>query len=106
MSPLLQLGTSLEQNIYAFGRYETGNCDQLRNVILMRDRLESLLIESVRNDSNAVRLVNIRSHIIGKSTRNRHQPVTHMLQLPVNRDQELMLKPPSRITPFRINSRS
>ncbi|MNC14839.1 hypothetical protein D3C75_626300 [compost metagenome] len=93
MIAFFQLGAGFEQRVYPFGRYQTGYSYQLRDIIVMRHRLESFLVKTVRNDSDAVRVINIRSQVVGKRPRHRHQPVADMLQFTVNRDEKLMLQP-------------
>lgn len=92
MSAVFQLCTGPEQDIQTLGRHQTGNRNQLRNAVVMRNRLKSFFVKPVRDNADAGRMIRIRCQIIGKSARNRHQPVTYMLKFAVNRNEKLVLQ--------------
>ncbi|MNR43632.1 hypothetical protein D3C85_1622730 [compost metagenome] len=64
MSTALKLGACMQQNIKPFGRHKPANRNKLNDFILMRNRLEPLLVEAVGDNRNRLRLLQVRGHIM------------------------------------------
>ncbi|MNC61007.1 hypothetical protein D3C75_1109270 [compost metagenome] len=77
MAAVFQLGAGLEQRINAFCRNKAGYGYQLRDVVVMRHRLESFLIKTVRNDADITGMIDIWRQILGERAGYGHQTVTH-----------------------------